>query len=276
MTEIATNPQDRVALREKMEVKDNLSKAQFELTEKLKVILPMDKNAEQSNVYRTYQEDEQRLIKNRGKVYTLTLGQCTQTLKDKLKEDNDWEDIAANYDPIRLLNLIEKYILKQTESHYPYLAVQEEMQIMLNLSQGEDMAIGAYYKKFNTRVAIADCVGCAFVTESLLDNKTEITFPGTAGFNALQAKKKAKVENAARDNYLAVLYLMRSGKRHLQLQNDIKNDHAKGVENSFPTTVASAIKIMNDFKPVIADTTNQASLGTTFAQGGNTKKHSKD
>jgi len=53
-TAIATNPQDRVALREKMEFKDDLSKAQFELTEELKVVLTMDKKAEQSNFYRTY------------------------------------------------------------------------------------------------------------------------------------------------------------------------------------------------------------------------------
>jgi len=58
MTAIATNPQDRVALREKMEVEDDLSKAQFELTEELEVILTMDKKAEQSNVYLTYREAE--------------------------------------------------------------------------------------------------------------------------------------------------------------------------------------------------------------------------
>ena len=102
-----------------------------------------------------------------------------------------------------------------------------------------------------------------------------MVFLGTAGFNS-QANKKANVEKAARDKYLAILYLMRSGKRHLQLQNDIKNDHAKCVENSFPTTVALAIQIMNDFKPVIAETTKQASLGTASAQGKKTKKHSKD
>ena len=72
-----------------MEVKDDLSKAQFELAEELKVFLTMDKKAERSNVYRTYQEDEQRLITNSGKLYTPTLVQCTQTLKDKLKETND-------------------------------------------------------------------------------------------------------------------------------------------------------------------------------------------
>ena len=120
---------------------------------------------------------------------TLTLGQCTQTLKDKLKEDNDWEDIVAKYDPIQLLNLIEKYVLKQTESHCPYLAVQEEMRSMLNFSQGEDMTLGAYYKKFNTRVAIADCAGCLFGTKSLLDTETEIVFQHWASTHFKPARR---------------------------------------------------------------------------------------
>ena len=36
-----------------MEIKDDLSKAQFELTEELEVVLTMDKKAERSNVYHT-------------------------------------------------------------------------------------------------------------------------------------------------------------------------------------------------------------------------------
>ncbi len=118
-----------------MEVDDDLSKARFELSEELELVLTMDKKAECSNVYRTHQEDEQMLISNWGKVYTLTLGQCTQALKDKLKEGSNWGTIAAAYYPIGLLQLIEKSVLKQTESHYPYLAVQEEMQSMLNFFQ---------------------------------------------------------------------------------------------------------------------------------------------
>ena len=64
----------------------------------------------------------------------LTIGQCTQALKDKLKEDATWDTISDLYDPIGLLALIKKYVLKQTESHYPYLAVQEEMRSMLNFA----------------------------------------------------------------------------------------------------------------------------------------------
>ena len=104
----------------------------------------MDKKAECSNVYRTHGKDKQRLITNCGKVYMLTIMQCKQDLKDKLKEDATWDTILDSYDSIGLLALIEKYVLKQTESHYPYLAVQEESRSMLNFSQGNDMTLGMY------------------------------------------------------------------------------------------------------------------------------------
>ena len=87
---------------------------------------------------------------NQGKVYMLTLGQCTQELKD------DWEKIVAVNKPIWLINLIEKYVLKQTESHHPFLTVHEEMPSMLNFSQGEDMMLSTYYIKFTICVAISD------------------------------------------------------------------------------------------------------------------------
>jgi hypothetical protein len=40
---IAVNPLYRAALKEKMEVEDDLSKANFDLTEDLEVVLTMDK-----------------------------------------------------------------------------------------------------------------------------------------------------------------------------------------------------------------------------------------
>jgi len=131
-----------------------------------------------------------------------------------------------------------------------------------------------YYEKFTTRVAIAERAGCSFVTQSLLDSETEVLYTGQS-YSALGAPEKLKVDKAAKDKYLAVLFLMRSGKRHLQLQNDIKNDHSKGVDNAFPAMVAAGMQIINDFKPVITKTTKQVSLGTAFPQDGAFKKQSK-
>jgi beta-lactamase class D len=95
---ITTNPSDRIALKERVKVEESLSKANFDLSEDIEVVLSMDEKAERGNVYRTHRKDEQRLITNCGKVYMLTIGQCTQALKDKLKEDSTWDKISASYD----------------------------------------------------------------------------------------------------------------------------------------------------------------------------------
>ena len=187
---------DRTTLKEKVEVEDNLAKANFDLLEEPEVFLTLDEKAERSNVYRTHREDEQRLITNRGKVYMPTIGQCTQALKDKLKEDSDWDRISDSYNSIGLLGLVEKCVLKQTKSHYPYLAVQEELRSMLNFAQGDDVTLGMYYQKFTTRVAIAERAGCSFVTQSLLDLETEILYPSQS-YSALSNAEKAKVKKAA-------------------------------------------------------------------------------
>jgi len=83
-----------------MEVEDVLAKANFDLTEDLEVFLMMDKKAERSNIYRMHCKDKQRLISNHRKVYMLTIGQCTQALKDKLKEDAAWDTIAVCMIPL--------------------------------------------------------------------------------------------------------------------------------------------------------------------------------
>ncbi len=49
---ISANPTDRTALKEKVEVEDALSKANFDLSEDIEVVLTMDEKAERSNVYR--------------------------------------------------------------------------------------------------------------------------------------------------------------------------------------------------------------------------------
>ena len=44
------------------------------------------------------------------------------------------------------------------------------------------------------------------------------------------------------------------------------------MENALPPTVAAAMQILNDFKPVVTEATKQATLGTAFAQDEASKK----
>jgi hypothetical protein len=145
---------------------------------------------------------------------------------------------------------------------------------MLNFAQGDDMTIGAYYETFTTRIAIFERQGCSFVNQYLLDTETVTLYPGQT-YDVLTPDEKARTQKVAKDKYLGVLFLMRSGKRYQQLQIDIKNDHVKGVDGAFPDSLPAAMQIMNDWKPLVAETNGQVSLGTAFAQEGKSKKQSK-
>jgi hypothetical protein len=64
------------------------------------------------NKWRSQCETTEGLKKSRGKAYLLLLGQCTQVLVDKMKQDTTWVVVSELFDPILLFKLIEKFVLK--------------------------------------------------------------------------------------------------------------------------------------------------------------------
>ncbi len=62
---------------------------------------------------------------HQGQAYSLILGQCTQLLQDKMKQDASWTMVSTSYDPLMLYRLIKQVVLKQTEDQYPFATVHE-------------------------------------------------------------------------------------------------------------------------------------------------------
>ena len=66
---------------------------------------------------KSHQKKVEDLKINRGKVYMLIMGQCTQRLQEKLKKDVTWPNVDATpKSPIDLINLIERVVLKQSKT----------------------------------------------------------------------------------------------------------------------------------------------------------------
>ena len=50
---------------------------------------------------------------------------------DKMKQDSDWVTIGESFDPILLLKLIKKYVLKQSDNQYATsVLIAEHMSIL--------------------------------------------------------------------------------------------------------------------------------------------------
>jgi hypothetical protein len=114
--EIQVAPTDRGLLKKVREVDDQIAKGEIELANEVKMKLTKDEKIAHVNAWRTHRETTESLKKSRGKVYSLLLGQCTQVLVDKMKQDIDWVIISESFDLILLFKLIEKFVLKQSDN----------------------------------------------------------------------------------------------------------------------------------------------------------------
>jgi hypothetical protein len=102
-----------------------------------------------SNDWRTYRERNALLTKHRGQAFSLILGQCSQLLQDRMKQDTDWNMMSTSYNPLELYRLIEKTTLAQTEDQYPFATVYDQELNFYSFRQ-ETMSNLQWYKKFNT------------------------------------------------------------------------------------------------------------------------------
>jgi hypothetical protein len=108
------------------------------------------------------------LSKHRGQAFSLILGQCTQLLQDKMKQDPDYNAVSTSYDPLLLYRLIEKTILAQTEDQYPFATVYEQESSFYSFRQ-EQMTNPQWYERFNTKVDVGEAIGVTRQHKVLLE-----------------------------------------------------------------------------------------------------------
>jgi hypothetical protein len=198
--------------------------------------LTKDKKIAHANAWRTHRETTESLKKSRGKVYSLLLGQCTQVLVDKMKQDVDWVMISKLFDPILLFKLIEKFVLKQSNNQYRMAVLIAEQLSILSFHQDDHLGNAAYYDCFTTRVEVAHQAGVCYYSPDLLEDRATLLKLGD--FDKLSSADKKKIIDQVEQEYLAYLFLNNSNaKMHTQLKKDVANDYSKGNTNACPNNI---------------------------------------
>jgi hypothetical protein len=99
-------------MKDRQDIEDQILKCEVDLNNEVEMKLTNDKKMAHSNMWHSHCETIEGLKKSRGKVYLLLLGQCTQVLVDKTKQDTTWVMVSELFDPILLFKLIKKFFLK--------------------------------------------------------------------------------------------------------------------------------------------------------------------
>ena len=124
---------------------------------------------------KTYSLRVTTLEKHRGQAFALIIGQCTQLLLDKMKQEKKWEVVSASYNPLKLYKLIESVVLKQTEDQYTVAAMWDQYMHFFNAKQG-GLSNTEWYERFITKVEVAESVGCVFANDKTRDYCAQLEY----------------------------------------------------------------------------------------------------
>ena len=89
---------------------NDLEDLKYEMRQEVPYKLTLEEAMEYSNEMKAHSVRVATLEKHHGQVYLLILGQCTQLLQDKMKQEKAWAQVSVSYKPLDLYKLIESVV----------------------------------------------------------------------------------------------------------------------------------------------------------------------
>ena len=252
-------------------LQNEIAQSEYEANEDVPIELRESEKTLNSNEWRTYRERAANLLKHRGQTFSLILGQCTQMLQDKMKQDADWTTVSTSYDPLTLFRLIEKTVLAQTEDQYPFATVYDQEHAFYSFRQ-ETLTNPQWYEKFNTRVDVGEAIGVTRQHKVLLEFVAQEVH--TQEFAALGAAEKEAVRVDTEERYRAYVFLRQSGAQHGNLKMVLQNDFTTG-DNHYPKNRQQTLHLLDKFSKTVVPRATTQSEGTAFVQGGGGRNQKK-
>jgi hypothetical protein len=250
-------------------LENDIEEKVYESRQDVPVKLPAAEMLEYSNKCKAHSVRVAALEKHWGNVYSLIYGQCTQILQDKMKQDEAWTAVSASYKPLELYKLIKRVVLKQTEDQYPVAAIWDQMTAVYSVRQG-NLSNNEWYKRFTTKVIVAESVGCQFDFEKIWEYCSQVAH--SKSYNKLTLEKQESVTGIAKERLLAYALLRMSSNNNDKIKLDLFDDFTKG-NNNYPETRQLTLLMLDKYtKKPMAIT---ASEGTAFVPKGKKSRVAK-
>ncbi len=211
---------------------------------------------------RTYDKKVEARDRNEQRIYALTLGQCSQALRNRMESHQDWSDADRSSDVMELLNVVQVCMTnRETRKHEVHSLFEAEASA-LSHKQGKTASNHDYYEKFKDSVATAERLGSDIGKQTT--RVVAILDEVAADANAPTAAESLAAQRQAQDEHLAICFLMNSDSRRCGgLIRDIENEHTRGT-NSCTVTLAGAYDYLVNYKASRLTNNDQDEGGLAF------------
>lgn len=253
-------------------LKNNVELLQFEADHEHTIVLTGIDKVEWETDVQSYKKRVELLQTNRGKAFSLIMGQCEERLVHKMQDDPEWKTVQASANPLLLFQLIKRTVLSQSGETYPCASALLRLHTLDTFYQG-NLTNGAWYEQFNCQVAIAAAIGVRFIFTSLCEYIAKTVFKKQYG--KLTGDEKILAQDAAEELFLAYVFIQKSGKQYDKLRYELQADYSKG-SNTYPATRQAALKLLNTCPKASSLTESVPSEGTAFVQKGSHTRYNRN
>jgi hypothetical protein len=203
---------------------------------------------------RMYVKTEAAIETAMKSLYDLIWGQCTESLRSRLRGNNAFTTYSTTADSITLLKSIRAEMTGLQDKQYLSHALHKVVWDFYNLSQGKHRSNQEYYDKFNLHVSTAKESGATIgthpggVTEVLNDTAADPD-------NPTNLEREEAIKHSATNRYLAVAFLLGANRiRYGMMFEEIENEYLRNKDVTskkvvtYPRTVAKAYDYLCNYK----------------------------
>jgi hypothetical protein len=185
-------------------------------------------------------------------LYDLLWGQCSESLRSRLRSFEDYPTYSQNGDSLTLLKGIRAEMTGFRNKQYLSHSLHKTMRDFYSLAQGKQRNNQEYYDEFNSMVLTAEESGATIgshpgsINDIILHSAVDPENP--TELEHVAATKKAT------DRYLAVAFLlgadrMRYGTLVEEIENEfLRNKGDASESGTYPTSVAEAYDYLCNYK----------------------------
>jgi len=184
---------------------------------------------------------ENTLEENIGKLYSIIMGQCTELMKEKIKQTSSHIVILEAQDGLVALQLIRKISLNFEDFKYLPLATVQVKKQYFGFKQELGTTILQYHTSFlNMRNAFNNCGACSGIDSGVV-NWMIIQVDGAGSTTkTIKDEELLIIQACVEEQEAALLFLYGADKgKYAALWEELENA-CLGGQNNFPRTVDAA------------------------------------
>ena len=186
------------------------------------------------------------LVKNLSSCYAIIWGQCSNSLKNRIKAHTLYKTTDKTKDSCSLFKIITTICNRvSTIDHVPTSFV-ESLYSLMGMS-GDKMSLSDYYEHFTARRKAASSIGLTFDSTKLQAHMLQAQEKKMEAGSSELAEWSKTVETNTDDEIYANIFIKQAGIRFAECRREMYNNYTFGTDQ-IPVTVDDAYALLQNYE----------------------------